>query len=144
MVDELVRVQARYAPQLIVGDLGGMGKAFAAEAEARYAVPIQPADKNNKLGFIRLLNAALERGELRVVRTCTDLLDEWSRLGWTAAGKEDPAVENHASDACLYAFRASTAYAEPAPATVESENDAWEKRVIAARVRNMQKEWWEL
>lgn len=143
MVDELVRIQARYHPVLIVGDLGGMGKAFAAEAEARYAVPIEPADKNNKLGFIRLLNAALERGELRVVETCRDLLDEWSQLGWTVAGKEDPGCENHASDAVLYAWRASTSYVEAPPEPERNDLEQWEADVIARRVAGLRKEWWE-
>lgn len=143
MVAELVRVQERYHPVLIVGDLGGMGKAFAAEAEARYQVPIEPADKNNKLGFIRLLNAALERGELRVLKTCSDLADEWSQLGWTLKGTEDPAVENHASDATLYAWRACTSYTERLPVPEQGELEAWEANVIAKRVQGLRKEWWE-
>src|SRR5882762_1275030 len=51
----------------VVGDVGGMGKLFQAELAARFSIPIAPAEKTNKLGYIRLFNGALANGLVRVV-----------------------------------------------------------------------------
>lgn len=110
----------RYNPDRIVGDVGGLGKGFAEEARRRFALPIEPADKANKRGYQALLSGALERGEVRLLMPHgRALAAEWLELPWNESRTaEADGFENHASDACLYAWRAATAYQEqaaPAP-----------------------------
>lgn len=107
----------------IVGDVGGMGKLFQAEIAARFSIPIDPAEKTNKLGYIRLFNGALANGRIRVVDSVDtlDLREEWAGLPWDERGlKEVEGFNNHASDQALYGWRATTAYhnapAEKGPA----------------------------
>lgn len=102
----------------IVGDVGGLGKGYAEEARRRWALPIEPAEKQNKRGYIDLLNDALATGRLKVVRAgCSQLLDEWRDLCWDERRqKEAPGLPNHCADAVLYAWRACPNYLEREPA----------------------------
>lgn len=111
---ELVK---RYNPERVVGDVGGLGKGFVEEARRRFALPIEPADKANKRGYQALLSGALERGELRLLMPqCRPLAAEWLELPWNESRTaESDGFENHAADACLYAWRAATAYSEQLP-----------------------------
>lgn len=111
---EEVRALCKVYPfEQIVGDIAGIGKGFQAEIEQRFGVPIDMAEKQNKLGYIRLLNGALERGELVVVASkCADLRDEWTKLQRLADGREAPSQKNHAADAVLYGWRACLAFGE--------------------------------
>lgn len=115
-------LQTRFPFSKIVGDLGGMGKAFGEEFTRRHQIPIEPAQKQNKRGYIGLLNGAIERRELLVVApTNAALLKELSELPWKDEShlSESPGFDNHLTDALLYAWRATTAFSEtPVPAPV--------------------------
>lgn len=107
--------QAQYPFSMVVGDLGGMGKAFGEEFQRRWGIPIEAAQKTNKRGYIGLLNGAIERKELVVIApTNTGLVKELAELPWAdeAHQKEADGFENHLTDALLYAWRASTAYSQ--------------------------------
>lgn len=114
MSAEVARLEAKYRFAQIVGDVGGMGKAFQGDIQSRHGIPIQAADKNNRVGYISLFNADLARGRIKVLSpTCPDLLQEWRELPWNdSRTKELEGFHNHASDSCLYAWRAATAYLE--------------------------------
>ena len=105
----------------IVGDQGGLGKGFIEEARRRHNLPILPADKLNKRGYIDLFNGDLARGRIKLVRgACEELATEWVELPWDAARmKEAPGADNHCSDSALYAWREATAYAARAPKAPE-------------------------
>lgn len=153
-VAENVReLMKRYDFARIVGDLGGMGKAFAEEMRRRYSIPIEPAEKTNKLGFISLLNGALERGELLLVRpTNEELVKELTELPWAdeTHQKESDGFDNHLTDALLYAWRAASAYHEapppPGPTATEAraamERQLWEAAEAEERARQ-ERQWWE-
>lgn len=96
----------------IIGDTGGLGAGYAEEARTRFKLPIEPAEKTDKLGYIKLLNGDLERGRIKVVgESCKPLTSEWLELPWhEAQDKEAPGFDNHCADACLYAWRAAWAY----------------------------------
>lgn len=98
----------------IVGDLGGLGKAFAQEAARRFHVPIEAADKENKLGYIALFNGDLERGRVKVVRaTCEQLTTEYQELPWhESRTKEMGGFDNHCADGVLYGWRRCVAFVE--------------------------------
>ena len=150
---EGLELEKRYKFVRIVGDLGGLGKAYGAEAVARFLLPVEAADKNNKLGYIALLNGDLERGRIKVVRsTCGELLDEWIALPWTEdRQKEAPGHANHCSDGVLYGWRAANAYHEqepPPPPTQAEIIQAEEDAVVAKLEREVEREargeWWEV
>jgi hypothetical protein len=113
----------------IVADIGGLGKGYAEEAIQRFGVPIEAAEKQNKRGYIDLVNGALARGELVLVgEDCDDLRKEWLELPWHEnRQREADGFANHCADATLYGWRACTGFLEraepaaPAPGTPEAE-----------------------
>ena len=115
--EETYRLNQKYAPVEIVGDTGGLGKGYAEHIQERFGIPIQAAEKNNKIGYIKLLNGELEKHRIKVVEsTCGDLLDEWSTLSWKKGRREeDPTFNNHCSDGVLYGWRRTFAHHERVP-----------------------------
>ena len=107
------------APHRVVGDVGGLGKSYSEEMRRRFGIPVVPAQKNDKLGYIRLLNGALKAGTIKVVRpACADLVHQWSTLPKDPkTGMEVAGFDNHASDAALYGWRESFSYVERPKAT---------------------------
>jgi len=160
MAEEVKRIEAKYKPVRIVGDVGGQGKAFEHEMRTRHGLPIEAADKHNKVGYITLANDALRTGRVRVSPSCRDLIDEWLTLPWADSladrrenrQREADGYDNHAADAFLYAWRACVAYHElpenkpPAKGTREAL-EAEEKRIFDKRIeeadRRRSREWWE-
>jgi hypothetical protein len=136
----------------MVGDLGGLGKAFGEEATARFNVPIEAAEKNNKRGYIELFNGELERGLVKVVRSkCQPLITEWSELPWTEDRlKEAAGFDNHCADGTLYGWRKACAYGErakPTPLEGEAALRAEEAAIVQKLEEEVQREssmeWWE-
>lgn len=111
--DRVKAYQVRFPFTRIIGDLGGMGAAFGIEFQRRHGIPIEPADKVNKRGYIGLMNGAIERGELVVLeRTNRALLKEMADLPWSddTRQKESPSFANHLTDALLYSWRAAWSF----------------------------------
>lgn len=106
-------LMTRYAFVQIVGDTGGLGKGYAEEARARFGIPIEAAEKNNKRGYIDLFNDGLKTRKVSVFAgACEDLIEEWKGLGWDPTRqREDARAPNHCADATLYGWRACTAFA---------------------------------
>lgn len=152
MAEEVQRLERKYRFARIVGDVGGLGKAYAEEMRKRFAIPVEPADKQNKRGYISLLNGELERGRVKVVASaCADLVGEWQVLPWQEdRQKEADGFDNHAADATLYAWRAASAYHEsppPPPPTMAQHVKATEDRLLEQREQEVEREisgeWWE-
>lgn len=141
LVDEVANDVASLDEQFhfdkIVGDTGGMGKLYAEELRKRFRLPIEPAKKENKWGYISLFNADLARGRVRVVGDeCTDLIDEWLANPKTADGEsEAEGFANHASDSELYCWRACPAYNPEA----RKEKPKTEDEKIAAMARELER-----
>lgn len=142
LVDELAAevkaLNAKYQFVKIVGDVGGMGKLFVEEMRMRHGIPIEGAEKANKLGYISLLNADLATRRVLVLRdTCQDLIAEVKELYWDESGtKELGSAKNHACDSFLYCWRACVAFAEeprqvPKPGTLEDAREATERAYLA-------------
>jgi hypothetical protein len=95
--------------EAIVGDVGGLGKGYAELARNRWGIPIEPAEKTNKLGYQKLMNGDLERARLLLVSPNCDALAAEMKALHKAEGKENegdkPRTPNHLCDAALYAFR---------------------------------------
>lgn len=120
------RLNRQYNFMSMVGDPGGGGKFVIEEANARYGLAMQVAEKQGKAAFIDLLNGDLAAGTFKVVRDCTDLLEEVAILQWKdhpddvldKDGKvkrndrriPDPRYQDHVCDATLYAYREARHY----------------------------------
>lgn len=136
-----------YHFERIVGDIGGLGKGFEAEWRKRYT-PMTAAKKENKLGYIKLLNGDFHHGRVRIVEgTNAKLISDLRTLAWLddKHTKEHPGLDNHLPDALLYAWREARHWnweeRERKPATPEEEARAYaaeRKAKIAARNRRAQ------
>jgi hypothetical protein len=153
MADEVAKLAKRYPFERIIGDVGGLGKGYQDEARKRQHLPIEPAEKHNKVGYIRLLNDDLGRGRIKVVRDkCQQLLEEWRDLPWAEnQQKEADGFNNHCADATLYAWRAAYAFIErppPPPKTLEEAYREEERALEEASEEEAQRieagEWWEV
>lgn len=108
-VDEVAAViqtyMDRYTTRRVVGDKGGLGKAYTNEIWQRHGIYIDTAEKRDKLEFIGVLNSWLKSGNL-VIRRNSSLAKEIPYVLWNDSRT---AVDNHAKDdnchALLYAFR---------------------------------------
>ena len=104
-VEDMIRdFQKDYNFTRIVMDTGGGSSKMLMETfKQRTGLPIHAAKKTgDKLGLIKMLNADLARGLIRI-REETELVKEWSKLQYNLAGTaEDRRFDNHLSDAMLY------------------------------------------
>lgn len=131
--DMVIEWRGRYGGRFVrvVGDTGGLGKAYETEFRKRFAIGLEAADKQNKLGFIKLLNGDLRVGAVKFLRGPTDMLcDHVKRLPWKdeKCQQEHPDAPNHLPDALLYGwrwarhYRATERKKKPAPGSREAIN----------------------
>lgn len=125
------RLMARYDFDRIVGDVGGLGKAFAEEMRRRYAIPVHAAQKSDKRGAQELMAGDMKSGLIRVVAVGNaDLVEEWGILQWNEdRSKEDERFKNHLSDAALYGWREAKGWAAEAPAPKRTAPRTEEERM---------------
>ena len=144
--DEVHELTKEYSFSRIVADTGGLGKAFAVEAQRRWHLPIEAAKKTDKKGHINIMNGDLRRGEVKIVApACSQLIEEMTRLSWVDRGdgqKEDPGAANDALDSALYAYVGSTVYlqrprAEARPETTEERIHRETEEAFARDARRM-------
>jgi hypothetical protein len=104
----------------IIVDYGGLGVGYLAEFERRFRMPVQRAQKRDKLGFRKLLNGAFQRGEVVLIQGANDQLEkELETLVWDESGTDvHKTLPDHATDALLYAWRYARAYASEDPPSV--------------------------
>jgi hypothetical protein len=67
--EEVHALSVTYKPVRIVGDMGGLGKGYIEEARARFTLPIEAAEKQNKRGYQSLFNGDMEGSRRRLVPT---------------------------------------------------------------------------
>jgi hypothetical protein len=125
---------ATWQPDEIVGDLGGMGKAFGVEFAKHWGITVIPADKRDKRTALEYTSDALRTGQLLSHEDNEGLHRELDSLQWDdrhediADGQDD-----HEAEALVYGYRRCPAYAnreEPAsrendglPPWVDREDD---------------------
>lgn len=122
--------QAKYSGfEKIVCDAGALGAGYVLEFNRRHALPVREAKKKDKLGYRRILNGDLERGELLIVRRGNkELIEELQSLQWDAAGLDaQKGQPDHLSDSMLYAFREAKAYLSVAPDLPPADRHEWAK-----------------
>lgn len=138
--DEIDRIETDVRPMWVVGDLGGMGKAFAEEFSRRFHRAIEPAQKAEKLANVALFNGDLERSRIKVVEPeCEALVKELAELPWhESRTKEMGGFDNHCADGTLYGWRKCLAFVErakEAPKTPD-ERAAKEEADLIERLEN--------
>jgi hypothetical protein len=119
MVEAICDVVDRFgAPDAMVGDAGGLGKALVETLNQTYALPVVKAEKHEKFDYIELLNSDFHSGRVKIIPG-SDLDNELCGLQWdlSKGGKEqlvrsgklreDRACPNHLCDALLYLWRYS-------------------------------------
>jgi len=134
MAREHKACDAEYKFERTVGDVGGLGKAFAGELISRHNLPIQQASKSDKLGYIKLFNGALERRKIVIhADGCADLLAEYPRLVRMANGNEAQGVPNHCADSALYVWRECRAYMTTPKKARETPDERVQREAEEAR-----------
>lgn len=149
---ELAHAYSRKYPfARIVGDVGGLGKGYVEEARRRFKLPIEPAQKNNKRGYIEMMVGDIRAGLIKVMPGNEALVEEWSSLPWNLE-REAPedGYEDHLADAALYAWRATYGYleqvraADPEPGSPEAlareAEDIFQRRMTDV---NRVSDWWD-
>lgn len=123
---------ARYSPQAIVVDAGGLGKAFVEEMKDKWALPVKAAEKVKKPAYINLMNGDLQAGRLKAHASLTKLSDQMSQLQWASDKpgiKEHPDFPNDRCDATLYAWRECRHHMNETPKPEPDRNSAeWFKQ----------------
>ena len=148
-IHQLIEV---YSPFPIVVD--GANKQGVEEMRVRHSLPLEPAEKTAKVDHIRLLNADLQAGRVKLLPLAEDLSKEWAELVWDERAlqhgirKEHPQKPNHLSDAMLYAWRRCFHYAsrpkeQAAAAQSEAAVDAWWEEQERQLERSRGRGFWE-
>jgi hypothetical protein len=125
--EKVLELDATFHFNKIIGDTGGMGKAYSEEMRRRFHIPVEPADKQNKRGYIDLFNGDMATGAIKFLRhSNTDYIKEMTSLPWAdGRQKEHQGFENHLCDAGLYIWRSATMYLNKLP--VENKTTPDEK-----------------
>jgi hypothetical protein len=122
----------------IVGDAGGLGAAYMLEMTKHWAIPINPAEKQHKLAYIKLFNGELHDGRLKIVEPeCESWMTQARTLMWQNGQqlKENQSQPNDSTDAALYSWRecrhytAVDRYVDP----VELIDDPIERSMVERR-----------
>lgn len=129
LTDDLAKdikdIMARYPIARMKADAGGLGKALVEDLRARHGLPLEAADKHEKIATYALLNNALRTGNFRArsdsyfASDCNILEKDREK-----STPERIVVRGHsdAVDACLYAFRESPAYTYEPPKLKPKKN----------------------
>lgn len=122
IADMIHTAQEKYGRlEVIFADTGNLGVTIAKTLVTQYGLPVERADKREKLDYIELLNGALARGEVKIIENTLleaqlltnawklDDEDEEEILELARRGKlkEDDAIPNDSADALLYLYRGS-------------------------------------
>lgn len=98
-------------PHRVVADTQGLGAGYADEAIKTFRLPIEPAKKENKRGYIKVLAGAFADNKIMFLKRGTEQLrHELKNLYWEDDRmlKEHPTSINHCADSLLYAYREVT------------------------------------
>lgn len=148
--EEYRRLETSYPFERTVADTGGLGKGFEVEMQRRYNIPVRSAAKQDKYGYLLLMNAAFRDGRIKVVRSrCQQLIEEWITLPWHENGRrEADGYRADCSDSCLYVWRECMSYLEePERRAPPPNSEAWadeeEARAVREHDEALTRERWE-
>lgn len=136
VADHIKHLRSMYPIDAMIIDPAS--KQVVMELINRYDLPLQSAEKTDKLKNIELLNSDLITSIIKVVKEAGEkLVEEWTTLVWNQEKKskgkyeEHSACPNHLADAVLYGWRYCHQYlwtVEDEIKTVDDEmEEHWEK-----------------
>ena len=107
IAEEIRRIRSKYRIDKIVADAGALGKGYVEEFRTRWALPVDYAQKTNRLAYVKLLNGDLANGVVKVNDIeCAPLIEEWQSIQWNEKGTDsEEGSADHCADAVLYAWR---------------------------------------
>jgi len=125
----------------------GANKQAVEEIVRHHGLPLQAADKHDKVSFIRIMNSGFLSSKIKVCSmTCLPLVDEYDKTIWNKRAmergiyKEDLSFHPDCADAALYAYRYCYSYAsqplrpdEIARNDLEREKEELNKRFARQR-----------
>lgn len=129
LVDQVVDITKRYQFSKMRIDTGGLGKKIAEDIRLRKGIPVEPAEKQDKMSNYAFLNDALRRGHFKAKKTSKFAND--CNILEKDRDKSTPdrvVVKGHsdAVDSVLYAFKDSPAYAwTPPPKQAKVGTPEW-------------------
>lgn len=104
---KIKQIEDEYNPTRIVGDFGSLGLKIGEDFNMRMNTRIEPAEKQNKIGYYRLLNSALLNGTFRA-RKDSVFAQDCDMLKWLIKNdKVDTRFHSDIIDAVLYIYRDS-------------------------------------
>jgi hypothetical protein len=140
LANQVKLLDSRDHYEFIVGDHGALGKGYLNEMRKWFQIPIINAEKNDKAGYIKLLDGAYANQMAVIVEGACESLDEQSKaLLWKDAQQkeEKPGMRNHSCDAFLYAWRRAHHYShEPKDETIAGMDDL-ELKMVTGRNQNL-------
>ena len=96
----------------------GANKQAVEEIVRHHGLPLQAADKHDKVSFIRIMNSGFLSGKIKLYGLqCLPLVDEYDKTIWNRRAmergiyKEDLSFHPDCADAALYAYRYCYSYA---------------------------------
>lgn len=151
---EVIRdFQNRYPLSKIIVDHAN--KTSLMDLRYRYSLNLSIDHKTSKSDHIKMLNSDLALGTIKLLPLAAErLIPEWEKLVWDRRSMEQGrmiekrGVDNHLSDAFLYAWRAARNWmASPKPEVVQltqGELQLVQKRKLAEKIRKQNNnEWWD-
>ena len=144
----LQQLIAKYKPSVLVADTGGLGKSITEEMRRRYGLPIQAAEKTDKMTWISLMNGDFIDGNILVHSSCEEYKEQALSLDKDDNGKENPLMPNDLLDSTLYAYRSAYAYASrpvnPLPKDPVEKFKQQERKWLEKESQAPKKEWWDV
>jgi terminase large subunit-like protein len=115
LVEQVQAFQAKYNPDKMVIDEGGLGKKLAEEMRRRYSIPVQGADKSRKQENVEMLNDTLRRGRFKAKGNSRFAQDSYLiQIDWDKSTPDKIVIRKkpHSDiiDAVLYGFKESPAF----------------------------------
>lgn len=120
LVEQVQHLQKKYSISKMIMDMGGLGKKIGEEMSRRYLLPVEAAEKQQKMENVELLNDSLRTGRFKAKATSRFAQDSYLvEIDRDKSTPERIVVSNsyHSDiiDAVLYAFKKSPAYSYEAP-----------------------------
>lgn len=144
-------LRSHFNPYLIIADTGGLGKSITEEMIRRHGLPIEAAEKTEKLTAIHLLNGDYIDGKHFVHKSLVRLQDQYKALIKGEDHKEDPSKPNDLCDAVLYGHRHARNYLSKLRGTAhkfgsvewaKAEADRMEREAVLEAENAETDPWW--
>ena len=110
MGQKLNELQSRFNAIKIVADSGALGKTIVEELKRRFSLNIIAAEKTDKYSAFEAVNSDLLTGDILILDTNTQLIEQMRMLSFNEDKMEDPTIPNDLCDSFLYSHRFSRHY----------------------------------